>query len=793
MGRTLALVACLLAAFALAWNAERTPAPAPAGAPTTDFSAARAMPDVEIVAKVPHPVGTPANFAARDYLIGRMTALGLSPQVQRTEVLRQKDAWIAGGTIENLVGVLPGRDRNAPAVALMAHYDSVPGSPGAADDAAGVAAALEIVRALKALGEPARDVVVLLTDAEERGLLGAQAFFDQQPLAGRIGFVVNMEARGGSGRAQMFQTGSQNGGTIDLLRKTAVSPAVTSLTVFLYEHMPNDTDFTVPKAKGIAGLNYAFIGGQFDYHSPTSTPAHLDKGSLQHMGQEALAVTREAAFAAALPAKSPNVVYANTFGGHMLAYPAPVGWAVLGLAAILMAIGAWRARSAGPLSLADVGKGAAAGLYAATLSAALFRLARHATGAGYGFYEQRYLLAQAERWEVALALLGVGAAVLAAAASGRGRTRLAGAGLALFIGLASSFFGSWDVAGLVLGGLAALFAVISFGRPAGVSGAWAGVMAAAFLVGCALQAMAPATAFLVAWPLVTAALVGALTALAARRNLPVLVVLALAGAVSIAWLLSFGHGVYLGLDMPEMLGAVVWLACLGLWPLAHALEDQKGARVTAMAVVLLGVVAVAVVRFDPPWSARYPQATRVAYFVDPAAGRALLVSDLPLTDWTRGALSAAGGKIEKVRLPALFGREIWAARAPMVETPASSADLQREADGAHRLTITPAAGARSVSISISSPGSLTDATLNGRPIKLKSGKDIVSRLGWDAPSGPVILRFRAQGPGEVEVQHASTIEKWPAAARPLPALPADHMAFGDSGVTIVGGARRFTW
>ena len=44
----------------------------------------------------------------------------------------------------------------------MAHYDSVPGSPGAADAAAGVAAALEIVRALKVQGQPARAVILLV-------------------------------------------------------------------------------------------------------------------------------------------------------------------------------------------------------------------------------------------------------------------------------------------------------------------------------------------------------------------------------------------------------------------------------------------------------------------------------------------------------------------------------------------------------------------------------------------------------------------------------------------------------
>src|SRR5258708_3783519 len=121
------------------------------------------------------------------------------------ELPKQAHNLLLGGFVENIVGVLPGRDRSLPAVALMAHYDSVPGSTGASDDAAGVATALEVVRAIKARGVPARDVVVLITDGEEAGLLGADAFFRRDPMAKHVGFVFNMEARGSAGRAQMFQ------------------------------------------------------------------------------------------------------------------------------------------------------------------------------------------------------------------------------------------------------------------------------------------------------------------------------------------------------------------------------------------------------------------------------------------------------------------------------------------------------------------------------------------------------------------------------------------------------------
>ena len=48
---------------------------------------------------------------------------------------------------------------------------------------------IETVRAMVARGAPARDVVVLFTDGEEAGLLGARAFFARDPLARHVGFI----------------------------------------------------------------------------------------------------------------------------------------------------------------------------------------------------------------------------------------------------------------------------------------------------------------------------------------------------------------------------------------------------------------------------------------------------------------------------------------------------------------------------------------------------------------------------------------------------------------------------
>ena len=102
----------------------------------------------------------------------------------------------------------------------------------------------------------------------------------------------------------MFETGADDGAAIDLYARTAANPDANALTAFIYKLLPNDTDFSVARARGLRGLNYAFIGRQFDYHSPSSTVAALDQGAVQQMGDSALGPALSLAFAPALPANA---------------------------------------------------------------------------------------------------------------------------------------------------------------------------------------------------------------------------------------------------------------------------------------------------------------------------------------------------------------------------------------------------------------------------------------------------------------------------------------------------------
>jgi hypothetical protein len=422
VARLIALTLALLLGAALAWSQARLPSPAPADAPAPQFSAGRAMAVVREIAQAPHPVGSPENRRVRDRLLSRMAALGLTPQVRRGDAVEPAGVGLQGATTESLVGVLPGRDRAQPPVLLMAHYDSRPGAPGAADDGAGVAAALETIRAIRARGTPARDVALVLTDGEEACLCGARHVFATDPLARRAGLVLNLEARGSGGRALMFQTGRDDAGAVRLFRDTAVRPMAGALFGEVYARLPNDTDFSIARAAGAAGLNYAFTGDAFDYHAPTDRPDRLAPGSLQDLGDQVLAAADGAAFGPALPARRPDLVYGVIFGNGMLVYPPAWGWLPLGLSAALAGLGLLRAQRREPFPASDLARGAAAALYALLLAAALLHLAGLAAVTGEPAASgARRLLALSGRWEAALLLAAVGALLVAAAEAARGR------------------------------------------------------------------------------------------------------------------------------------------------------------------------------------------------------------------------------------------------------------------------------------------------------------------------------------------------------------------------------------
>src|SRR5437667_5609325 len=268
---------------------SRPPVAAPESAPQSAFSAERAMKHVLTIAHRPHPVGSAEHDRVRDYLIAQLSILGLEPQIQSATGVGTR--YADAGRVQNILARMPGGQSGGPAVLLVAHYDSVEAGPGAGDDGAGIAAILETVRALRAGGPVAHDVIVLFTDGEEPDLLGAAAFVREHPWAKDVAMALNFEARGTTGRSLMFETGP---GNLDAVRVLRTVPGVTAGSVFttIYRTMPNDTDLSELALLGMPALNFAFGDGADRYHTSRDDIAHLNTGSLQHHGQQALALAR---------------------------------------------------------------------------------------------------------------------------------------------------------------------------------------------------------------------------------------------------------------------------------------------------------------------------------------------------------------------------------------------------------------------------------------------------------------------------------------------------------------------
>jgi hypothetical protein len=267
----------------------RPPRAVPATAPDTEFSAERAMRQVEQIAQRPHPMGTPDHDRVRDYIVGQLSALGLRPQIQRATAIGTR--YRQAGHIQSILARLPGSAPNGKAVLVMAHYDGVEAGPAASDDGAGSAALLETLRALRA-GKPlVHDVIALFTDGEEAGLLGAAVFVREHPWAKDVAVVLNFEARGTSGRSFMFETGP---GNLDAARALRSARDATAGSVYatIYRTLPNDTDLSEVAVLGLPALNFAFADGVERYHTSHDDIAHLNPGSLQHHGSQMLAMVR---------------------------------------------------------------------------------------------------------------------------------------------------------------------------------------------------------------------------------------------------------------------------------------------------------------------------------------------------------------------------------------------------------------------------------------------------------------------------------------------------------------------
>ena len=678
----LVVLVLLLALTALSVLALRPPSPVAADARGQDFSAERAFAHVQRIAGETHVAGSAAGDRVVGHLEETLTALGLDTRVQNAVGTYQAGPGSAEmARVRNVVGVLPGTASTG-RVVLMAHHDSAETGPGASDDASGVAAVLESVRAVTT-GEPLRnDLVVVLTDAEEACLCGAEAFAARHPLAAEGGVVLNLEARGTTGPPIMFETSLGNAGLTQVYAEAAPHPVASSFAVEVYRALPNDTDFSVLLADGdFTGLNTAFIDGAAAHHTLQDTPDRLDRGSLQAHGDNALALVRELGGADLGPLAEPAAEDATYFPilDRLVRYPGSLVWplAIASLGAVLLAVLVARVR--GETTLPRI-------LGATVLAALPLLLAP---------------LAVQGMWRVMVVVHPGYAAMLDPWRPGP--YRLAAVAL---------------VAAVVL-----LWYALLRGRVGAVA-LWSGALVWLAVLAAVLAAFAPGGAYLATWPALAGA-VALLVTVATRARAVRAVAAVVAGGIAVVVLaptvVLFLPA--LGLSAGAAPAAVATLLAVALLPAFELLFPAPGRRGAAAVVPVTATVLaaglVAAGLLVDTFDARHPVPSQLVYALDADSGQAWWVS----TEDDPGAYTA--GYVDRrgdlpVDFPYLDG-ELALGDAEPADLPAPelTVDADARVGDARRFTVTvaPQRDVRLVALEVRADGgSVTSAAAEGRDV-----------------------------------------------------------------------------
>ena len=226
-------------------------------------------------------VGTPENARARQYIFDQLQLYGYDVRVQETDA-RRPDIGITAH-VSNIIAVKPGAERAA--LGIVAHYDSVPEAPGAADDGLGVAVALEAARVLGARTDRRHTLMVLLTDGEEAGLMGAAGLATDRDVMDRLATYLNIEATGDDGAAMLFEAGPANAWLLKPWARRAPRPRGASYGIEIYRRLPNYTDFSILKRHDIPGLNFGAVADSYPYHTARDTPDRLTDRALLQTGE----------------------------------------------------------------------------------------------------------------------------------------------------------------------------------------------------------------------------------------------------------------------------------------------------------------------------------------------------------------------------------------------------------------------------------------------------------------------------------------------------------------------------
>jgi hypothetical protein len=315
------------------------------------FSEANARAHVAMLAGTigSRPTGTPANRRARDYIVDQLRLYGFQVRVQEADARRPELGRTA--RVANIIATLPGSRPEA--IGLVAHYDSRPDTPGAADDGLGVAVALEAARVFAAKADRQWSLLVLLTDGEEAQLMGAAALMTDREVTRTLSAYLQVEAVGSDGPALLFQTGPGNAWIVGPWAHAAPHPRGASYAIEVYKRLPNDTDFTIIARQGIPGLNFAPVADSYAYHTARDTPERLSPVTIRETGENAVAILNALDAMDITQRSTSPATFFDIGKTAAVSYGPLTGW-VLAVCALVLGVIAWVRVTAAAIRIAGL-------------------------------------------------------------------------------------------------------------------------------------------------------------------------------------------------------------------------------------------------------------------------------------------------------------------------------------------------------------------------------------------------------------------------------------------------------
>ncbi|KAJ3270959.1 hypothetical protein HDV01_007289 [Terramyces sp. JEL0728] len=262
-------------------------------------------------------VGTPQETKAREYLIDTIQQLKKSSTNDMEVIIQNahgshrfdfmgEPVIKVYSNVTNIIVRLTCETCSKDAILLNSHFDSSIVTPGAADDAAGVAIMLELIRLFSK--KPIKNSIVFLFNGAEETLQDAtHAFVTQHELAPTIKAVLNLEAMGAKDAY-----------------KHVPRPHASSLSndVFGTGLILSDTDFRQFVQYGnLVGLDFAFYQNSYQYHTTMDTIENIQKGSIQHFGDNIYSILEHLVQLDQLNFEfDTNTVYFDLMGYSMVQY-----------------------------------------------------------------------------------------------------------------------------------------------------------------------------------------------------------------------------------------------------------------------------------------------------------------------------------------------------------------------------------------------------------------------------------------------------------------------------------------